>query len=285
VQLTFALLVLVSARTVAQTGTVTGTVTSESGQALAAAQVSIVGSSLGTRTGMDGRYTVVNVPVGPQRVRVQFIGHRPLDQAVNVTAGATVTSDFTMRAQALALDAVVVTGTGSAARNREVGNSISQIDMAKVQLPSSNIGQLLQGRTTGMTVMPSSAMAGSGSMIRLRGNVSVTMSNQPLIYVDGVRIRSDGYQRNVPPTGSDLRSGNDVASPLNDINPNDIERVEVIKGAAAATLYGTEAPRAAAPAGRSGPSASTRDLSARCRSGPIRSKRRLATRFSRARRA
>ena len=78
-------------------------------------------------------------------------------------------------------------------------------------------------------------------MIRLRGNVSVAMSNQPLIYVDGVRLRSDGYQRNVPITGSDLRSGNDIASPMNDINPNDIERIEIIKGAAAATLYGTEA--------------------------------------------
>jgi TonB-dependent starch-binding outer membrane protein SusC len=89
--------------------------------------------------------------------------------------------------------------------------------------------------------MQSSAMAGSGSMIRLRGNVRVAMSNQPLIYVDGVRLRSDGYQRNVPPSGSDLRSGNDIASPLNDINPADIERVEIIKGAAAATLYGTEA--------------------------------------------
>ena len=238
---TFVLMVATGARVSAQTGTVTGTVTSENGQLLAAAQVSVVGSTLGTRTGMDGRYTVVNVPAGPQRIRVQFIGHRPADQAVTVTAGGSVTLNFTMRSQALALDAIVVTGTGSAARNREIGNSVSQIDMAKVQMPSSNIGQLLQGRTTGMTVMPSSAMAGSGSMIRLRGNVSVTMSNQPLIYVDGVRIRSDGYQRNVPPTGSDLRSGNDVASPLNDINPNDIERVEVIKGAAAATLYGTEA--------------------------------------------
>src|SRR5687768_11161712 len=225
----------------AQTGTITGKVTSENGNTLAAAQVQVVGTSLGTRTGMDGSYTITNVPAAQYRVRVQFIGHRPLEQAVTVTAGGTVTSDFVMRAQALALDAIVVTGTGSAARQREVGNSISQIDMAKVQLPSANVGQLLQGRTTGMTVMPSSASAGSGSMIRLRGNVSVTMSNQPLIYVDGVRIRSDGYQRNVPPTGSDLRSGNDVASPLNDINPNDIERVEVIKGAAAATLYGTEA--------------------------------------------
>ncbi|HEX6316295.1 MAG TPA: TonB-dependent receptor plug domain-containing protein, partial [Gemmatimonadaceae bacterium] len=240
-QWTFVLMALTGASARAQTGTISGTVQSESGQPLAAAQVTVVGTSLGTRTGMDGRYTVVNVPVGQHRVRVQFIGHRPMDQSVNVTAGGTATLDFTLRAQALALDAVVVTGTGSAARNREVGNSISQIDMSKVQLPSANIGQLLQGRTAGMTVMPSSAQAGSGSMIRLRGNVSVTMSNQPLIYVDGVRIRSDGYQRNVPPSGSDLRSGNDVASPLNDINPNDIERVEVIKGAAAATLYGTEA--------------------------------------------
>jgi TonB-linked SusC/RagA family outer membrane protein len=234
-------MVLVAARVGAQTGTIAGTVTSESGQTLAGAQVLVVGTTLGTRTGTDGRYTIVNVPAAQYRVRVQFIGHRPMDQAVTVTAGGTVTSNFVMRAQALALDAMVVTGTAGTARNREVGNSISSIDMAKVQLPSANIGQLLQGRTAGMTVMPSSAMAGSGSMIRLRGNVSVTMSNQPLIYVDGVRIRSDGYQRNVPPTGSDLRSGNDVASPLNDINPNDIERVEVIKGAAAATLYGTEA--------------------------------------------
>lgn len=238
---TLVLTALVSVEAVAQTGTITGTVTSESGQTLAAAQVTVVGTTLGTRTGNDGRYTIVNVPANQHRVRVQFIGHRPMDLPVTVTAGGTATLNFVMRAQALALDAMVVTGTASAARNREVGNSISQIDMAKVQLPSANIGQLLQGRTAGMTVMPSSAMAGSGSMIRLRGNVSVTMSNQPLIYVDGVRIRSDGYQRNVPPTGSDLRSGNDVASPLNDINPNDIERVEVIKGAAAATLYGTEA--------------------------------------------
>ena len=218
----------------AQTGTITGKVTSENGNTLAAAQVQVVGTSLGTRTGMDGSYTITNVPAAQYRVRVQFIGHRPLEQAVTVPAGGSVTSDFVMRAQALALDAIVVTGTGSAARQRDVGNSISQIDLAKVQMPSATVGQLLLGRTTGMTVMPSSASAGSGSMIRLRGNVSVTMSNQPLIYVDGVRIRSDGYQRNVPPTGSDLRSGNDVASPLNDINPNDIERVEVIKGAAAA---------------------------------------------------
>ncbi|MGH7711565.1 MAG: carboxypeptidase regulatory-like domain-containing protein, partial [Gemmatimonadaceae bacterium] len=224
-----------------QTGTISGRVVAEgSSQPIEGAQVYLVGATLGTRTAANGRYTIANVPPAQYRVRAQMIGFRPMEQPATVVAGQTLTIDYVMKQQAIALDALVVTGTAGTARAREVGNSISQIDLTTVQ-PPANVGQLLQGRAAGMTVMPSSAGAGSGSMIRLRGNVSVAMSNQPLVYVDGVRIRSDGYQRNVPPTGSALRSGNDVASPLNDINPNDIDRVEVIKGAAAATLYGTEA--------------------------------------------
>jgi TonB-linked SusC/RagA family outer membrane protein len=223
------------------TGTVSGRVTADNGQPLASAQVSLRGTGLGTRTSDNGRYTIVNVPVGQYRLRAQMLGHRPVEDSVTVAAGQTTTRDITMRVEALGLDALVITGTAGAARQREVGNAVAQINMSTVQAPPTSLGQLLQGRATGVTVMPSSAMAGSGSMIRLRGNVSVAMSNQPLIYVDGVRLRSDGYQKNVPPTGSDLRSGNDLASPLNDINPADIERIEIIKGAAAATLYGTEA--------------------------------------------
>lgn len=235
-----ALAFLVVAPVGAQTGTISGRVATEATAPIEGAQVYLVGTTLGTRTASSGRYTIANVPPAQYRVRAQMIGFRPVDQTVTLAAGQTVTLDFTMKQQAISLDALVVTGTAGQARAREVGNSISQIELASVQ-PPANVGQLLQGRAAGMTVMPSSAGSGSGSLIRLRGNVSVAMSNQPLIYVDGVRIRSDGYQRNVPPTGSDLRSGNDVASPLNDINPNDIERVEVIKGAAASTLYGTEA--------------------------------------------
>ena len=225
----------------AQTGTITGRIATESNQPLSGAQVFVVGMGLGTRSGEDGRYTIVNVAPGQYRIRAQMIGHRPIENAVTVTAGQTATQDFALKVQALGLDALVVTGTAGTARQREVGNSITQLTMSKIQESPANVGELLQGRSPGMTVMPSSAMAGSGSMIRLRGNVSVSMSNQPLLYVDGIRIRSDGYGKNVPPTGSNLRSGNDIASPLNDINPNDIERIEVIKGAAAATLYGTEA--------------------------------------------
>ncbi|HEU4994905.1 MAG TPA: SusC/RagA family TonB-linked outer membrane protein [Gemmatimonadaceae bacterium] len=183
----------------------------------------------------------MNVPAGQYRLRTQMLGHRPVELAITVSAGGTVTQNITMRAEAIGLDALVITGTAGQARQREVGNAVTQIDVSRIQQPPTTIADLLQGRAAGMQVMQSSAMAGSGSMIRLRGNVSVAMSNQPLIYVDGVRLRSEGYARNVPPTGSDLRSGNDIASPMNDINPSDIERIEVIKGAAAATLYGTEA--------------------------------------------
>ena len=235
---------LVSASALAaqtSTGTVSGRVANEAGQPLLGAQVQLVGSGLGTRTGEGGRYTVVNVPAGQYRLRTQMLGHRPVEHTITVTAGQTLTQDVAMKAEALGLDAIVTTGTAGQARQREVGNSVSQINISALDQTSNDIGQLLQGKAAGMTVMQSSAMAGSGSMIRLRGNVSVAMSNQPLIYVDGVRLRSDGYARNFPPTGSDLRSGNDIASPLNDVNPNDIERIEIIKGAAAATLYGTEA--------------------------------------------
>src|SRR3712207_2974329 len=225
----------------ASTGTVSGRVVADNGQPLAGAQVSLRGTGLGTRTGDNGRYTIVNVPAGQYRLRTQMLGHRPVEDSVTVAAGQTVTRNVTLRVEALGLDALVVTGTAGAARQREVGNAVTQLNIEALPAPPTNIGSLLQGRAAGVTVMPSSAAAGSGSIIRLRGNVSVAMSNQPLIYVDGVRLRSDGYARNVPPTGSNLRSGNDRASPFNDINPADIERVEIIKGAAAATLYGTEA--------------------------------------------
>ncbi len=225
----------------AQTGTISGRVATGFGTSLQSAQIQLVGSGLGTRTGEGGRYIIVNVPAGQYRLRAQMLGHRPVEHNITVTAGSTLTQDFIMKAEALGLDAIVTTGTAGASRQREIGNSISQINLSTLNQPSATIGDLLQGKAAGMQVMQSSAMAGSGSMIRLRGNVSVAMSNQPLIYVDGVRLRSDGYARNVPPTGSDLRSGNDIASPLNDINPADIERIEIIKGAAAATLYGTEA--------------------------------------------
>ncbi len=224
------------------TGTVTGQITdAQSGAPLGQVQVYLEGAGLGSLSNAQGRFTLANVPAGNYTIRAERLGYQAGSGEISVAAGEETVFNLAMSTQALALDALVVTGTAGAARRREVGNTISQIDMTSVLEPPANMDALLQSRVTGMTVTPGSGSVGSGAQIRLRGNVSVAMSNQPIIYVDGVRVRSDGYAKNVPNTGFQSRSNNDVSSPLNDINPADIERIEVIKGAAATTLYGTEA--------------------------------------------
>jgi TonB-dependent SusC/RagA subfamily outer membrane receptor len=175
----------------------------------------------------------VNVPAGRHTLRVELIGYRGVRQQVTVVEGQATTVDVQLTEEAIALDEVVVTGTAGQARRREVGNSIAQVKLDQVAEPGTNVGALLQGRVAGAFISFGSGNAGSGPDIRLRGNVSASLSNQPLIYIDGMRANSE-------PTGG--RSGAaDVYSPLNDLNPEDIDRIEVIKGPAATTLYGTEA--------------------------------------------
>jgi TonB-dependent SusC/RagA subfamily outer membrane receptor len=224
------------------TGTIRGKVTdARSGRPLASAQVSVPGTGRGALTNANGDFLMLNIPAGTHNVRVQLIGYSNRGAPATVAEGQTAVVNFSLEQEALALDEVVVTGTAGQARRREVGNSIAQINLADVAEPVQNVDQLLQSRSPGVVVTESSGMAGSGAQIRLRGSTSVTMSNQPLIYVDGVRVRSDAYRKNVPPGDFSGRSGNVQASPLSDINTADIDRIEVIKGAAATTLYGTEA--------------------------------------------
>ncbi|MBW3552294.1 MAG: TonB-dependent receptor [Gemmatimonadetes bacterium] len=225
-----------------QTGSVSGQVVdAQTDRPLAGAQVVVSGTGIGALVSEDGRFLIRNVPAGAQTLRVEQLGYASQTREVTVQPGQTAVVTFNLSPAALGLDEIVVTGTAGAARRREVGNSVSQVRMAEVREPSVSVDGLLQARVPGMVVLQSSGMAGSGAQIRLRGNVSVAMSNQPIVYVDGVRLRSDGYAKNVPNVGYSGRSSNDIASPLNDINPADIERIEVIKGAAATTLYGTEA--------------------------------------------
>jgi TonB-dependent SusC/RagA subfamily outer membrane receptor len=195
----------------------------------------IPGTGLGNMSMPDGRYRIENVPAGQTQVRAQMLGFGLATQTVTVADGQTATLNFELREQPLGLDEIVVTGQAGAARRREVGNAISQINMSDVAAPVSTVESVLQGRTPGVRVTFTDASIGSGAAIRLRGNVSMTMSNQPLIYVDGVRQAGDSYR------GGGASGNTKEASPLADINPVDVERVEIIKGAAAATLYGSEA--------------------------------------------
>lgn len=226
----------------AQEATIIGRVVeANTGQPLGQAQVSIPTLRIGALAESSGRFTIRNVPAGTHTVRATRLGHRTVDQTVTVAPGETVTVDFELAAQAIALDEVVVTGTAGQARRREVGNQITQLNVQDMAEPVRDVGSLLQGRVAGAMIREGSGNSGSAVDIRLRGNVSVSMSNQPLIYIDGVRVRSEAYPINTSGDGRGIGASSDPPGPLAQLNPDDIERIEVVKGPAATTLYGTEA--------------------------------------------
>jgi len=232
----------VPASLAAQDGQVVGQVTDAmTGRAVAEVQVHITGTGLGSLSRADGRFLILNVPAGSYTISAERIGMRGASQQITVSAGQAATVNFQLETQALGLDEIVVTGTAGAARQREVGSAIASVNLSDLAEPVVSVDQALAGRTAGVTSLRSSGMAGSGSQIRLRGNVSVAMSNQPLIYIDGVRTRSEGYALNHAVGQHSAFGPKEVMGPLNDINPNDIDRIEIVKGPAATALYGTEA--------------------------------------------
>jgi TonB-linked SusC/RagA family outer membrane protein len=225
-----------------QTGQITGIVTdATAGTPLAEVQIFLVGQSVGTISRANGRYLIPSVPVGTYELRAQRIGFGEVTQSVTVTAGATLEVNLTMATQALGLDEIVVTGTAGASRRREVGNSVSQINIASVAERPANVTSLLQGAAPGVEVTAAGGEAGMGKNIRLRGIKSVSMTNQPIIYIDGIRMMDQA----LPTVDIEGLSGGEGAlvtpSALDQVNPADIERIEIIKGSAATTLYGTEA--------------------------------------------
>ncbi|MCA9738782.1 MAG: TonB-dependent receptor [Gemmatimonadota bacterium] len=219
------------------TGTITGVVRdAQSRQPLAAVQISIPTTNTGTLSQASGRYLLINVPAGTHEIRLERLGYQPVTQNVTVRAGEATQVDFEISEQAIQLDAVVVTGTPGGTQRRAIGNVVAQVDAAELTeiAPITTMQDLLGGREAGVDFSRGSGNVGTGSSIRIRGFSSLNVGNQPLIYVDGVRVDNNAS------AGPALRDGAQ-ASKLDDINPDDIESIEIIKGPAAATLYGTEA--------------------------------------------
>jgi TonB-linked SusC/RagA family outer membrane protein len=216
------------------TGTITGTVTQTgSSSPVAGAQVTITGTRQGAQVNAAGVFTIRSVRPGVVTIRAQLIGYGAVEKTVTVTAGDTVHVPIAMARAAFSLSEIVVTATGEE-RKKEIGNSLAAIDSLQVRgQAAQNTQEILAGSTPGVTVLANSGQPGAGGTIQLRGVNSISEGNTPLIYVDGVRI----FSGTTPNSGQ----GRQFINPLNDIPADDIERVEIIEGPSATTLYGTQA--------------------------------------------
>jgi len=223
----------------AQQGTVTGTViVSGSQRALPGVQVTVSGQpGRGAISDVAGRFRIGGLTGGQVTLQARMVGFRPDSQSV--TVGATDVR-FVMSERAVELNEIVVTGTAGGAQRRALGTSVAAVDVADVTAKTAvpSVDALLNGRAPGVVVLPGTGQVGAGAQIRIRGISSFSLSSNPLIYVDGVRVDN---QTGTGITVQAFSSG--VISRMNDFSPEEIEDIEILKGPAAATLYGTEAAR------------------------------------------
>jgi TonB-linked SusC/RagA family outer membrane protein len=231
-----ALLVVTAAMAAAQ-GTVVGRVTATgTSQPLPDTRVVIVGTSLVGSTGADGRYTIRNVPNGTYDVRVLRVGYLEQKKPATITNGSSATVDFVLEAAIVKLTEIVTTATGEQ-RRVELGNSVSTIDAAtRAQtVATPNMASMLVAQAPGVQVLPGNT-TGTGARIRIRGSNSITLANDPIYIIDGVRMTSSNGSQS-----GNIFTGGAIQSRAEDINPDEIESIEVVKGPSAATLYGTDA--------------------------------------------
>jgi TonB-linked SusC/RagA family outer membrane protein len=218
-----------------QPGTIAGVVLGVGGQPVPSAQINVQGTTLGASTDASGLFRIAGLSGQEATIEVRRIGYRMERRVVRV---GDTDLRIALTEQSVVLDAVVVTGTAGAQSKRELGNSVSTINAAQAKeiAAISSVQNLLNGRAPGVFVNSATGNVGAGARVRIRGASSISLSNEPLLYVDGVRVN------NAPATGfTNQAFGSASISRMNDINPDDIESIEIIKGPAAATLYGTEA--------------------------------------------
>lgn len=210
--------------------TVKGKITDPEGGELPGATVFVTGTQKGVFSGVDGSYEI-KLEVGTYSIEYKFVGFETQTKEVTLAADETVEINIQMAEDAVFLDDVIVVGYG-VQRRREVTGSIAKIDSKEItSMPTPSFEASLQGQAAGVQVSQGSGVAGSGSLIRVRGIASVSAGGDPLYVVDGIPITQDYFLRN--------NSGALNNNPLASINPNDIESVEILKDAAATGIYGS----------------------------------------------
>jgi len=220
---------------------VTGTVTDDSGNALAGANIVVEGTSIGAAAGSDGTY-VINVPagtVGGQTVTLtaSYIGHQSQSAQVAVPESGNTTQNFSLAIDAIGLKAVSVTALGfETNRDKQGSTSVSVTPADMTRSGEATLANSLAAKASSVIVNSVSGDAGAGTSIKIRGYNTISGSSQPLIIVDGMPINnSQNY------SGSSRFGGSSQQSRMNDLNANDIKSVEILKGASAAALWGSRA--------------------------------------------
>jgi TonB-linked SusC/RagA family outer membrane protein len=212
--------------------TVSGTVTSDEGEPLIGATVLVKGTSTGSATDVDGKFSV-NVPDDATALVFSYTGYSTLE----VELGASNVVDVVMTYDVMRIDEVVVTASGIERQRKDLGYSITTVGGEELTVArETNVVNALQGKTSGVQITRQSGNLGGSTKILIRGVNSLSGNNNPLWVVDGVPI----FDSNIA-TGSRITGGFDVGNRAQDINPDDIESISILKGAAAAALYGSRA--------------------------------------------
>jgi TonB-dependent starch-binding outer membrane protein SusC len=222
-----------------ETGTVTGRVVEEASlRPLSGANVLVEGTQRGTLTRADGTFLLAGVPAGTHQLRASLIGYGSQVQTVAVAAGQTVNVEFALQLQAVAMEEIVATGYGTQRREAITG-SVSSINAEQANVGViSNANEMIQGRAPGVNIVQNSGEPGAGVQVTIRGGTSISASNEPLYVIDGVPVENTA----VEPGGIGLRSGAALSrSPLNLLNPGDIQSITILKDASATAIYGARA--------------------------------------------
>lgn len=234
----------------AQDGTVTGSiVAATTGSPINGAQISIMDTQLGGLSNVNGRFLITRVPPGTYTVQAVHVGYGTQTQEVTVAPGGSATVEFSMEVSAVDLDEIIVTGTAGAVERRKLGVSAASLDVSNIAetVPLDGFSQALEGRIPGVRSIGSVGGVGAGRVLTVRGMDSFQLGQRPVIYIDGIRVDTRGSEWGSGTNNTSMRttccafSGGAGEDRLSDLNPDEIDRVEVLKGPAAATLYGSEA--------------------------------------------
>jgi TonB-linked SusC/RagA family outer membrane protein len=236
-------LVLAAPEAHAQRREVQGTVTNAQGAPLAGANVFLAGSSTGAVTDPAGAFRL-SVPAGDVRIRVTMIGYRGRDLAVPATQN---TLNVQLEPDVLNLEGLVVTGQATTVARRNLANAVATVGAQELErAPAPSVDKALQGKIAGANIQTNSGAPGGGVQVNLRGVTSINGASEPLWVVDGmvisnVAISSGANAVTAAAAGSNASNQDGPVNRIADINPRDIERIEVLKGASAAAIYGSQA--------------------------------------------